>query len=319
MHDILRASCLASIALAGVSAGAMAQVATKAPDHAGMRMPGQTDITALLTGPLGTGAANGTAAVEGTAVRVMWRGDRPGSARPWHVHRGSCARDGGKIGVASGYAPIAVDAAGNGTAMTTLDTPLDDGGEYFVAVHTSPADTTSGFIACGALWDGTMKPEQRGTAPADSMDHATMDHAAMDHSAMDSATTGRSTMPMSGATMPGIADSSLRSIIGRMLEDPVIRERAMTDPVLQGMMAQFPALKMMPAEDSSAMSHDGMTMPAETTRAKGAKGPEKRIAAPTAKPRSKPAAQRVPKPTPAAKKDSMPGMDHSKMPMKKKP
>ena len=291
MHDMLRASCLASIALAGASALAMAQVATKAPDHAGMRMSGQTDITALLTGPSGTGAANGTAVVEGTTVRVTWRGDRPGSTRPWHVHRGSCARDGGRIGVGSGYAPIAVDAAGNGTAMATLGTPLDDGGEYFVAVHTSPADTTSGFIACGALWDGTMKPEPRGNEPADSMDHATMDHAAMDHSAMDSATTGRSPMPMSGATMPGIADSSLRSIIGRMLDDPVIRERAMTDPVLQGMMVQFPELKTMLAEDSSGM----------------------------AKPGSKPAAKRVPKPTPAARKDSMPAMDHSKMPMKKKP
>lgn len=325
MIHTLRTSSFVFVALAAVTAGARAQAAGNVHDHAGMKMRADSGLTALLTGPFGTREAHGTATVQGTAVRVTWVGDQPGSSRPWHVHRGTCTRDQGIVGAADAYAPLRIDATGHATGMAALRTPLAAGADYFIAVHESTAGTaagtTAGSVACGPLSNGEMTRPANEPAmdPMDPMDHSTMDHSTMKRATPDDSAT-----PTSGATtvgLAGMADTRLTSILERMLADPVIRERVRTDPVLQRMLAQRPELEMAPDGDSADTSHDDMAMPITTAPAKSAKAPAKRPVAPksTAKPRTKPATKGVPKAAPAARKDSMPGMDHSKMPMKKKP
>ena len=349
-----RSFTLAVVSSLCVSAIAAAQARSTAHDHAATQTSGGSAVataplTALLTGPLGTHSATGTATVEGRTVRVTWAGDRPGSTRPWYVRRGTCSRDDGVLGAAGAYRPITVDAGGNGTATATLDAPLADGHAYVVAVLDSLTEAGSDVIACGPLTDGAsnaarpsghqseqmsmLSMQHRSTplpgraAGAAATDHSGMDHSGMDHSAM--AMRGTAMPSAAGAASADSASATLMSIYVRMMADPVIRERVMTDPVLQRMMSALPGAGVTggaaagtgAASPSGAESHEGMDMPGLSP---GATQPAERPAS-TAKPAaskpaaSKPAAKPAPKRAPAPAKDPMKGMDHSKMPGMRKP
>ena len=308
-----------------MSQSARAQSSGSMPaSHAGTPGAPGGAVSALLTDPLGSRSASGTATVTGNAVRIAWSGDLPGSRRVWSVRRGSCTREQGIVGATSSYAPIAVDASGAGSAVATLDAPLDASTPSHVVVHAGGA--TDVALACGALWNGTTMPQgadhsahgaPSATPPSvstGSVDHSAMDHSTMAHSMMSTPGTSMPKTGMSNMSMPMMGDNASKTLMAihmRMMEDPVIRERVRTDPVLQRMMEQ---LSM---NDSSSMD---MTMPGMTsTPAASARGAAK---TPAAKSASKPAARTPakaaakPTPKPAAKPapTSMPGMDHSKMP-----
>ena len=293
-----------------------------AHDHS-MPMQQGGVMSALLTNPFGSRGASGTATVSGTTLRMNWSGDQPGTVRVWSVRRGSCARDEGLVGVASTFAPIAVDASGSGSGLANLGAPLATDSQFYVLVQTatgSPATSaTATPLACGVFGKGAT-PAQAVTKLTTSPNvsrRAAVDHSAMDHSAMD----------MSGLNMSdmGGTDTSLMAIHMRMMADPVIRERVMTDPVLQRMMGGMSGMKVM-GTDIAGMTNEpagmgaggnvGAASTAMRPAAKAAAKPAPRAAAkPPAKPVAKPVAKPTAKPAPAA----MPGMDHSKMPGMRKP
>ena len=350
------------------SAVATAQTTSTPAGHAGMHMQGGAGgDTALLTGPLGTRTPTGAAVVEGRTVRVTLAGDQPGSTRLWYLHRGSCARDEGMVGAARAYRPIAVDAHGSGSGSVTLDAPLAEDRDYYVAVHASATDPTSDVIACGPLMKAARRAGQLGARKTDTLPVGNM--PAMDHAAMGMAGTA-----MPGTAMPGTAMHGMGGMVGmagtdsmaallmavhrRMMADVVIRERVMTDPVLRSMLARMPASEgatpptgAARAEDAPSARPTPPTQRPTATAKPVAKPAAKPAAKPVAKPVAEPGARRAapenrpaadphaghqmppatrpatPKPAakPAAakptsaKKDSMPGMDHSKMPGMGKP
>lgn len=330
---------LSLAALLALSTTAAAQTMDPtAAGHAGMQMASGPGITALLTGEMGTRSPTGTVSVAGTAVRVAWSGDQPGSTRPWYVHKGSCGRDEGVVGTGGSYRPIAVDARGTGTGTATLPAPLAAPGPYYVAVHAAAADTAAGVIACGPLRGGGLS-EARAASPAamagmgnmaEMGNMAGMDHSMMDMNSMSPAATGAGTptgrSQATAAAQRSGADSGsslLMAVHMRMMADPVIRERAMTDPTLQRMMAQM----RMPAETSvMPMPMRGSTPPAADRGGRraprpAARVPRRRAADPHAGHEgmampgmnttpAKPAAPAASAPA----RGSMPGMDHSKMP-----
>lgn len=290
-------------------------------NHAQPTRPSDS-LTALLTDPLGSRTASGTAIVTGTTVRITWTGDQAGAVRTWSVRRGSCGRDEGVLGAVSTYAPITVNGSGSGTSSATLDAPLPGDGQFHVVVHGSTTAAPASSLGCGALGAWVMPPSRdtvltsspNGSRPMP-VDHSAMDHSAMNHSAMaapDSAGAMSPGMNMSGMKMSGMSDSTLMAIHMRMMADPVIRERAMSDPVLQRMMAGMPGMASMGMdmrEMTSAPMKDSSR--AEAPLKRSTTGATTR---PAAKPATRPAAKPAAKPAPA-----MPGMDHSKMPMKRKP
>lgn len=101
----------------------------------------------------------------------------------------------------------------------------------------------------------------------------------------------------------------------RMMSDPIIRERILADTVMRrmmdGMMGEMPSEHRKHME---AMMAEPMKAPAKKSTA--TKRPDAHAG--HTMPASKAAPKTSPK-KPAAKKDSMPGMDHSKMTPKKKP
>ena len=290
--------------------------------HADTTAALDTAVTALLTNPLGSRSASGTATVIGNAVHIAWSGDVPGSRRIWSVRRGSCTREQGIVGVTSNDAVITVDASGAGRAVVTLNAPLESASPMHVVVHADGAadnaadDAADGAadvaLACGALWNGTpMRPDvdhrshgaPSATPPsvsAGTVDHGAMDHSTIDHAAMR--TTGASLHDTGtlDSNLPATVDSAwsaLMAIHRRMMADPVIRDRVRTDPLLQRMLEQFSVHDSTSMHKSMpAMSKPGMSSAPATSARRGAKKPA------TKKPAAKPA------PT------SMPGMDHSTMP-----
>ena len=164
---------------------------------------------------------------------------------------------------------------------------------------------------------------------------------------------------MDSAAGADSASALVMAIHARMMADPVIRERAMTDPVLRRMMARMPAglretmstgtaranaassarpTRTPPraSQTGGEMSHEGMSregrgVSAQPRRPAASEKPGAKRAAPENRPAADPHAghqappgarpattKPAPKPA-AAKKDSMPGMDHSKMPGMGKP
>ncbi|MEJ7810245.1 MAG: hypothetical protein WKG32_07470 [Gemmatimonadaceae bacterium] len=152
-----------------------------------------------------------------------------------------------------------------------------------------------------------------------------------------------------GDSMPGMehgamrmSDDDVMALHMRMMSDPVIRQRVLADTAMRRMMTdmadQMPVERrdmmrsMMTRGDSATAGtprrrsgtarpapraaapahtgHEGMAMPGGTT--------PKDATRPATTPGAKPAAKQPPAKKPAAK-DSMPGMDHSKMPGMKKP
>ncbi len=203
-----------------------------------------------------------------------------------------------------------------------------------------------GGAAVGFLPGFPTPTVERGAVMA-GMDHSKMPGmlrdtmSTMDHTKMagrDSARApGRDSVPMTSHEKmhpPGVRADSVRpdsmttmdpqmvQFHMRMLEDPVIRQRIVTDSAMRQMMTAV--IQRMPAEHREHME---MMMrekpPAPTPPAARPATAGSRTARPAASgAATKPPATKPAAPKPAAKpaaKDSMPGMDHSKMPGMKKP
>lgn len=152
-----RWAIVGSAALLALASGAAAQDTTSAPAKAGM--PGMHmnhgEAMAMLFATSGARQPAGMAMVRGTTIQLTFSGDQPGSTRPWHVHKGTCADDEGVVGTTGSYPALSIGQDGRGTAKATLAQPLPATGSYFVAVHASASDMKSG-IACGQLKQGGM-------------------------------------------------------------------------------------------------------------------------------------------------------------------
>jgi len=85
-----------------------------------------------------------------TLATVSYKGDTPGVSRPWHVHVGSCAKDGAIFGDASAYTPLRVDTKGTAEGKATLRVALPDSGSFYVNIHES-ATNMKRIVACGDL------------------------------------------------------------------------------------------------------------------------------------------------------------------------
>jgi len=105
-------------------------------------------------GPHGTVVVEPGAKPNHTLVRVVISGDTPGAMRPWHLHSGTCGGDdpaaGPIVGPEQAYAPIRINARGNGVAVVDLPIRFPEMGDLFVHVH----DWTKSMrriVACGQL------------------------------------------------------------------------------------------------------------------------------------------------------------------------
>ena len=285
-----------------IPAVVLAQGSGTMPTHAHAATPDSTAVRGLLTGLLGSRGPSGSAVVSGKILQLEWTGDQPGNTRPWSLRRGSCTRDAGAFGAAASFAPLTVDAGGNARASIALDAALPTGSAYYVAVHAFPAGAEGAVLACGSLSNGVKVAGSAGAIDHSAMDHSTMDHSSTKmgppKSVAESEKEGMPEMDMSVAPRDSIS-SRLMAIHLRMMADPVIRERVLTDPVLQRMIGDIQA-------DSAKLSMTGTTVAPKSPTAKST---AKKAAA------SKPAAKPVPRPAAPA----MPGMDHGKMPGMKKP
>ena len=85
-----------------------------------------------------------------TMVDFKIAGDVAGSVRPWHIHSGSCAKNGGVVGGGASYTPITIDKKGKGEGKATLAIVVPDTGSYYVNVHESAANMGHA-VACGDL------------------------------------------------------------------------------------------------------------------------------------------------------------------------
>lgn len=282
-------------------------------------------ITTLLTGPLGSRSPTGSATLAGRTVRVTIADDRPGVSRGWHVHRGTCGRTDGAVPAASGYQPIAIDARGAGSASATLAASLAPDTGYALDVHDTSPGAALDAIACGVL---TQPPAAAGGPGGDGSGEAGMnDMAGMPGTAtmhdMATAAGGNSSSVSSSASTAAPADSLaslLIAVYDRMMADPVISERAATDPVLRRLVARLAATRgaagsAMPHDSASMPGTPGMAMPSGgskgATTNRGATKPAPK------KPAPKKPAPAKPAPTPARPKMppgmKMPGMDHEGM------
>jgi hypothetical protein len=98
----------------------------------------------------GTATVMGNADSSQTRVEVALSGATPGTAFPWHLHRGTCGSDQGIVGDASAYKAMTAGINGRATATATLDMPMPKSGEYMINVHASPTDMGT-IVACGNL------------------------------------------------------------------------------------------------------------------------------------------------------------------------
>lgn len=331
--------CLASLSMLGTGRRVSAQASGTTPrGHAVMPMGQGGVVSAVLTGIMGSRKASGVATITGQTIHIAWTGDEPGSRRAWSIRRGSCVRDEGVARVVSTYPAMIVDAAGGATGTAALEAPLTTERAMYVEVHDAAMESTDGppeSLACGALGNGTSMPyvatastaTAGGSMPA--MDHATMDHSrmAMPGLTKPGVTTAGATMPE--ATMPSMLMSSagdstaaaLMAIHQRMMADPVIRERVMSDPALQRMMDDVATQNRsagmpMPSTTSapSASTRTGKSASKVTTKAA-----RKAAAKPPVRPASTPTPKAEPRPTLGMDHSKMPGMDMSKTPSTNKP
>ncbi|MBA2440074.1 MAG: hypothetical protein H0V50_05300 [Thermoleophilaceae bacterium] len=221
-----------------------------------------------------------------------------------------------------------------GNFLPTLPMPTVTYGA--VMTHDERTGEMTGFKYGQATGGEHAGMQQGATAGADSGKMAGMDHSkmnmpgvkdssgarldsmpGMDHAAMGQQTPGDTTRAMGGHM------EQMMQLHMRMMNDPVISKRMMADTAMRRMMEDMMA--QMPAEHRAQMK---ALMSEQMPSAK--KAPAKARRAPRAAP--KPAAKpkpadphgghqmTPPKPPPKkTKQDSMPGMDHSKMPGMKKP
>jgi hypothetical protein len=197
-----------------------------------------------------------------------------------------------------------------------------------VMTHDDRTGEMTGF-KYGQATGGAHAGMQHGATPgADSAKATPMDHSKMNMPAVrDSSGARTDSMPGMDHSKMKLADSSARTnphmeqmmeLHMRMMADPVIRERVMADTAMRRMMAEM--MNQMPAEHREHMEEmmrEARPAPRRTP------APAKK-AAPAAKPadphaRHQPPAPKTAPKKPAVKKDSVPVMDHSKMPGMKKP
>jgi hypothetical protein len=82
---------------------------------------------------------------------VEIRNDVAGSARPWHVHFGTCASGGGIVGDDTAYPRLFTGSDGAAAlAVTMRGVGLDPNAAYHVNIHESDAQF-SVLIACGDM------------------------------------------------------------------------------------------------------------------------------------------------------------------------
>lgn len=115
-------------------------------DHHWMgSVSGKNGSKATGTGTMTAGKEAGT-----TEVTLELKGDAANATHPWHIHVGSCEKGSGIWGGAGSYAPITVDAQGNGKSMATIKAALPDTGSYYVNIHES-RENMRNIVACGDL------------------------------------------------------------------------------------------------------------------------------------------------------------------------
>ena len=110
--------------------------------------------TASLAAP--AGSVRGTATLApGVTYRearatVTLSGAAPSAVHAWYVQLGECGHDRGILVGPQAYAPIVVDAQGEGRSTVTLPFTVPTNGRFFVTVRQSESETTP-VIACGNL------------------------------------------------------------------------------------------------------------------------------------------------------------------------
>jgi hypothetical protein len=206
----------------------------------------------------------------------------------------------------------------------------------FLAAFPTPT-VERGAVMAGMDHAKMNTPGVRDSSKAGAVDHSRMQMpgkpdsarvpndsmAGMDHSKMKMPP-GQRTDSVAGE-VGGAPMAQMMELHMRMMADSVIRERIMGDTAMRRLMTDM--VSGMPAEHRGHMEAMMREAEAATARAKAPTAAVKRGPAhkpaptrPTAKPADKPATKAPTKPQKPAAKDSMPGMDHSKMPgMKKKP
>lgn len=296
------------------------------------------DRVTYLTGALGSRSASGTATLRGRTVSIEWSGDEPTRARGWRLRSGSCGQRDQVTGADVHDTPMTTNAAGKASGVASLEASTDTTTALSVIVLSAPNDASASQLACGSFalpfaaqgheamsgMSNDMSAARRSAASDSTMNHAKMDKSQgttantadsqMDHAKMDmhdsakppNAKDDMASMKDDGATMPSPRDSStttLLKIYRRMLADPVIRERVMTDPALQLLLSPTsPANGLMKKTHRDAGAPDRS---ADLSTTPSSAKPTIRKASPKS----------VSKPSPAP----MPGMDHSKMTPKRKP
>lgn len=76
--------------------------------------------------------------------------DAPFATRPWHVHVGPCATDGGIVGRPGSYPLLRTNRGGRDDVTVWLPGGIEPDGVYHVDVHASATELQT-IIACGDL------------------------------------------------------------------------------------------------------------------------------------------------------------------------
>lgn len=84
-------------------------------------------------------------------VSISVAGGSEGDEFEWHVAEGACATPGERLGAATAYAAIEVDAEGEGSATAQVVASLHGDGTYHVRLFTQDGDEDPETVACGQL------------------------------------------------------------------------------------------------------------------------------------------------------------------------
>jgi hypothetical protein len=85
-----------------------------------------------------------------STAHLALRGATSGARHAWYVQLGECGRDLGILAGPQSYAPIVIDAMGNGESTLTLPFTVPTTGHYFVSVRAADSESAP-TIACGNL------------------------------------------------------------------------------------------------------------------------------------------------------------------------
>jgi hypothetical protein len=198
-----------------------------------------------------------------------------------------------------------------------------------VMTHDERTGEMTGF-KYGQATGGEHAGMQHGATPRADSAKSPMDHSKMNMPATrDSSRAQPDTVAHDHAKM-NMADSTSRmspqteqmmELHMRMMADPVIRKRVMADTAMRRMMTEV--VNQLPAEHREHLESMMRQAPAPQPALQRAPTRAKKQT-PAKKPADPHAGHETPAPTaapkkPPVKKDSLPGMDHSKMPGMKKP